>query len=868
VIERGLQHEKSLYSETQASNVSFYLQKIKMDWLMGTKFAMSPLSYQFGSHNSMIPTKFQVLLLGSNAKLLDATSSAIRLDGGIAGFATSEAEMLRAIQNLPPDLVLLDLKSAETASLNFLRELKENPPARPVFTIALAPAENSAAILTAFELGLNKFIAAPFENSAIFRAQLQSGLQLKRKLDESVDRQQEHVEARRSAEANSRAKSDFLAAMSHEIRTPMNGVIAMTGLMLETPLTPDQRGYLDTIYNSSESLLSIINDILDFSKIEAGKMELEHHPFDLRASIEESFNMISSRALEKQLDLVYEVDKHVPELVDGDGQRLRQVLVNLMSNAVKFTEYGDVLVKVQKLASAPGEAENSSALMLHFSVRDTGIGVAPDRLARLFRPFTQADVSTARKYGGTGLGLAISRKLVELMGGKMWAESVPGQGSTFHFTAKMTAKPEAPLPPHVARLPRLADLKILILDDNGASREMLFGQCQEWGMLPQAVESPAQALQLLRQGAEFDLALIDMHLPGTDGISVAAEIQKITSASMMPMVLLTPLGKRNSTKNEVHVLFAHAVHKPIKPAQLCAVLERALLSQRVAPRAVEAPKNGPLLATQLPLRILVVDDNTINQRVAVRILQQLGYQADVAGNGREALDALDQKAFDFVLMDVMMPEMDGLDATQLLRKRQLNPANRNFQKNIVVIAVTAHAMQGDREKCIAAGMDDYLSKPVRPKDVRDMIERWGDKINSETKMKSENILPDLAADETPVDMDRILDLTDGNDDSLRELIEMYLKQTGKQFEQMRMAVNLGDADTLRRVAHSCAGASATLGMTHLVPRLRELEKLGTAGTLTGTQEICEAAAQEYGRICKFLRARPELTATVENLIPA
>ncbi len=838
-----------------------------MGWPMGTKFAMSPFSYQFSSHNCMIPTKFQVLLLGSDAKLLDAISLAIRREGGHAGFAASEAEMLRAIQNQPPDLVLLDLKSAETASLNLLRQLMEMPPAKPVFTIALAATENSPAILTAFELGLNKFISVPFEDNAVFRAQLYGALRLKRKLDELSQRHQEHVEARRAAEANSRAKSDFLAAMSHEIRTPMNGVIAMTGLMLETALTPDQRGYLDTIYNSSESLLNIINDILDFSKIEAGKMELENHPFDLRASIEESLNMISSRALEKQLDLVYEVDKRVPELIDGDEQRLRQVLVNLMSNAVKFTEHGDVLVKVQKL-TPPGEAENSSTLMLHFSVRDTGIGVAPDRLARLFRPFTQADVSTARKYGGTGLGLAISRKLVELMGGKMWAESVPGQGSTFHFTAKVTAKPEAKTPAHVARLPRLADLKILILDDNAASREMLFEQCKEWGMLPQAVESPAQALQLLRQGAEFDLALIDMHLPGTDGISVAAEIQKINSASMMPMVLLTPLGKRNSTKNEVHVLFAHAVHKPIKPAQLCAVLERALLSQRVAPRAVEPPKTGPLLATQLPLRILVVDDNTINQRVAVRILQQLGYQADVAGNGREALDALDQKTFDFVLMDVMMPEMDGLDATQLLRKRQLNPANRNFQKNIVVIAVTAHAMQGDREKCIAAGMDDYLSKPIRPKDVRDMIERWGNKINPETKMKPENILPDLAADETPVDMDRILDLTDGNDDSLRELIEMYLKQTGKQFEQLRMAVSLGDADALRRVAHSCAGASATLGMTHLVPRLRELEKLGTAGTLTGTQEICEAAAQEYGRICKFLKARPELTAVVENLIPA
>ncbi len=816
----------------------------------------------------MIQTKFQVLLLGSDAKLLDAVAQVARLDGGSVSYATTCADTLRAIQNQPPDLVLLDLKSTETDSLDLLRQLKQYPPAKPVFTIALAAGGENPAVLRSFELGLNKFISVPFADSAIFRAQLNGGLQLKWKLDELTHRQQEHTEARRAAEANSRAKSDFLAAMSHEIRTPMNGVIAMTGLMLETPLTQDQRSYLDTIYNSSESLLKIINDILDFSKIEAGKMELEQHPFDLRGCIEESLDMLASRALEKHLDLVYEVEEQIPMLVDGDEQRLRQVLINLLSNALKFTERGDVFVKVQKVARAPGEVENSSALMLHFAVRDTGIGVTPDRLARLFRPFTQADVSTARKYGGTGLGLAISRRLVELMGGKMWAESTPGAGSTFHFTANVTAKPEAAPPQHVTTLSRLAGLKILILDDNATSRSTLLQHCRNWGMLPQAVENSAQALELLQQGAEFDLAVVDMYLNGNDGLVAATEIQKIPSASMMPLVLLTPLGKRNSAKEEVRIVFAHAVHKPVKPAQLAAALERALLSPRISPRAAEPPKTGPLLATQLPLRILVVDDNTINQRVAVRILQQLGYQAEVAGNGREALDVLDQKPFDFVLMDVMMPEMDGLEATRLLRKRQMNPENKNYQTRIVVVAVTAHAMQGDREKCIASGMDDYLSKPVRPKDVRDMIERWGGTIIPETKMPPLKNLPNPGAEESPVDMERLLDLTDGNDDSLRELVEMYLKQTNKQFEQMRTAIGTPDADALRRVAHSCAGASATLGMTHLVPRLRELEKLGALGTLTGAGEICETAAHEYGRIREFLKTRPELAAVVENFIPA
>ena len=818
----------------------------------------------------MIQTRFQVLLLGSDAKLLDAISLAIKPDGGCAGFCSSQAEMLRCLQNQPPDMVLLDLKSAGADSLDLLRQLKQSPPARPVFTIALAPENHDAtAILAAFESGVNELIPAPLGDNAVFRAQLHGAWQLKQRLDDFIQRQHEQTEARRTAEANSRAKSDFLAAMSHEIRTPMNGVIAMTGLMLETPLTHDQRGYLDTIYNSSESLLKIINDILDFSKIEAGKMELENRPFELRSCIEETLDLLASRAFEKHLDLIYEVDAQIPALVEGDEQRLRQVLVNLLGNALKFTERGDIFLKVEKLARAPGEEEKSPALSLHFAVSDSGIGVTPDRLARLFRPFTQADVSTSRKYGGTGLGLAISRRLVELMGGKMWAESVPGAGSTFHFTATVTAQPEATPPAHAARLPGLDGLKILILNENPTGRSQYLKLCQTWGMLPEAVETPAQAMELLRQGAEFDLALIDMPQQGVDGSAMMMEIRKIPSASMMPMVLLAPLGKKKTGNDTTRLMFANTVQKPVKPAQLCLALERAVLNPQLCQRPVEPPKVESLLAERLPLHILVVDDNTINQRVAVRILQQLGYQPEVAGNGREALDALDGKPFDLILMDVMMPEMDGMEATRVLRKRQKNPAYKNYQSRIVIVAVTAHAMQGDREKCIASGMDDYLSKPVRPKDVRDKIELWGGKITPEIKTPPVNEVPAPAEAGTPVDMDRILDLTDGNDDSLRELVEMYLKQTTKQFEQMQTAIHSSDADTLRRVAHSCAGASATLGMTHLLPRLRDLEKLGAAGTVAGGKEIFEAATHEYRRIREFLKTRAELASVMaENLIAA
>ena len=434
----------------------------------------------------------------------------------------------------------------------------------------------------------------------IVRARLRAALRVKSEHDEMAGRNLALMKARTAAEASARAKADFLAAMSHEIRTPMNGVIAMVGLLLETPLNPDQRSYLETINISSESLLAIINDILDFSKIEAGKMELDLREFDLRTSAEETLDLLAAKAAEKNLDLVYQIDDEIPVMIRGDSMRLRQVLINLFGNAIKFTESGHVSFRIKMLSAPLVNGQSPQPLLLHFSVQDTGIGITADKLSRLFKAFMQADVSTARTHGGTGLGLAISKRLVELMGGKMWAESVPGQGSAFHLTAVFQAEPQAA---RELRLPRLADLRVLVVEDNAASRRVLTEQTVKWGMIPQSAETPEQALELILRGSQFDLAIIDLQLPGMDGTSLATEIRKLRGAAMLPLVLLSPLGVRVEKPADARLAFTHNVAKPVKPAQLSAAMEFALFSQKNMAPVTMAAAPSQLLSERLPLRI-------------------------------------------------------------------------------------------------------------------------------------------------------------------------------------------------------------------------------------------------------------------------